>query len=53
MMMTYLMSAYEIVYHIRSFKIALKMLGKIASQLVHSENESCIQPKAIMTVFTF
>ena len=24
------------------FKIALKMLGKIASKLVHSENESCL-----------
>ena len=35
------------------FKIALKMLCKIASQKVHSENESCFSRTAVMTVFSF
>ena len=32
------------------FKIALKMLSKIASQLAHYENECCLH-KAVMAVF--
>ena len=32
------------------FKVALKMLGKIASQLLNSENESCPPRTAVMAV---
>ena len=39
--------------HLVLFKIALKMLGKIASQLAHSENESCIPRTDVLAVFTF
>ena len=35
------------------FKIALKMLSKIASQLVHPDNESCLPGTAVMVVFAF
>ena len=35
------------------FKIALKMVGKIASKLAHSENESCLLRTAAMAVLTF
>ena len=34
------------------FKIALKMVDKIAFQYVHSENKSCFLLKAFMAVFT-
>ena len=34
-------------------KIALKMLSKIASQLAHPGNESCLRQTAVMAVFTF
>ena len=34
------------------FKIALNVLGKIASQLKHAENEYCIPGTAVMAVFT-
>ena len=39
--------------HLVFFKIALKMLRKIASQLAHSEIESCLLQTAVMAVFTF
>ena len=35
---------------LKFFNIALKMLGKIASQLSHSENESCLLRTAVMAV---
>ena len=39
---------------LRFFKIALEKLGKIASQLAHSEKESCLLRRAmIMTMFAF
>ena len=35
------------------FKIAIKMLGKIASQLAHCENEICLPRTAVKAVVTF
>ena len=35
------------------FKIALKMLSKIAFQLAHSANISCLPGRAVMAVVTF
>ena len=38
---------------LRFFKIAFKMLCKIASQSAHPEKESCLLGTAVMAVFTF
>ena len=35
------------------FNVALKMLNKIASQLAHTEHESCLSLIAVMAIFTF
>ena len=35
------------------FKIALKMLSKIASQFAHSKNESCLPRTVVMALFNF
>ena len=44
-----LFSAVRLVF----FRIALKMLGKIASRLAHSDNKSGLLPRTIMAVSTF
>ena len=36
-----------------AFNIALKMLCKIASQLVHSENKSCLPQTAVIALYSF
>ena len=41
------------IYRTSGFNVALKMLIKIASQLAHSEHESCLSLIAVMDMFTF